>query len=206
MSKGTYRIAIAAAALVIGLTAFTTMVVKDRTYATNPNYAPAGEPNSEVAVIYYSRSGHSEAVAREIARKYNAPIARIDADYTLDFKGQGKAIADAQAAERPPITVEPINLRTAKRVYVVSPTWMFRPAPPLWSYVAMTDLSGKEVVLVMTGNSRFEQGQIDAFGALILTRGGKLIHHVFLRRGRIYWQQSREQTLAELNTRLDATQ
>lgn len=199
-------IAIAVAALVVGLTAFTTMAVKDRTYVTSPRYSPVGEPSSDVAVIYYSRSGHSEAVAREIARRFNASTARIEANYSLDFQGQGRAISDARADARPPISVEPINLRSAKRVYLVSPTWMFRPAPPLWSYVAQTDLNGKEVVLVMTGNSRFEQEQIDAFGALILTRGGRLIHQMFLRRGRVYWQQTREQTLAQLNTRLDAIQ
>ena len=36
--------------------------------------------NRDVAVVYYSRSGHSEAVAREIARTFNAPIARIRSD------------------------------------------------------------------------------------------------------------------------------
>lgn len=197
-------ITLAAVALAIGLSAFTTMAVKDRTYVASPAYSPVGEAGREAAVIYYSRSGHTEAVAREIARKLNAPIARIDADYALGFQGQGKAMSDATSGALPPIQIEPIDLRPARRVYLVSPTWMFRPAPPLWSYINQTNLSGKEVVLVMTGNSRFKQDEIDAFSSLIDAQGGRLIHHIFLRRGRIYWQQSRTQLLEEIDARMDA--
>ena len=161
-----------------------------------------GEPNREVAVVYYSRSGHSEAVARDVARTFNAPIARIAADYALGFSGQGKAISDANSRELPQIEVEPIDLVSVRRLFLVSPTWMFRPATPLWAYVEQADLTGKEIVLVTTGNSRFEQSEIDGFGQRVEARGGRLIHHLFLRRGRIYWQKSREDLLAEARARI----
>jgi flavodoxin len=148
--------------------------------------------------VYYSRSGHSEAVAREVARTFNAPIARIEADYPLDSSGQGNAIFDARAEALPKIRVESIDLAPAYRIFLVSPTWMFRPATPLWAYVEQTDFTGKEVVLVTTGNSRFEQIEIDAFRKRVEARGGRLIHHVFLRRGRFFWQQSREELLKEV--------
>ena len=195
-----FALALAAA----GGAAFAVMAAKDRTYVPSAPYAPTGEPNRDVAVIYYSRSGHSEAVAREVARAFNAPIARIDADYPRDFSGQSRAVSDAQTEALPPIRVEPIDLTPARRVFLVSPTWMFRPATPLWSYVEQTDFSGKEVVLVMTGNSRFEQVQIDAFASRVEAHGGRFLRHVFLRRGRIYWQKSRDELLraarAEMST------
>jgi hypothetical protein len=75
---------------------------------------------------------------------------------------------------------------------------MFRPATPLWAYVEQTDLTGKDVVLVMTGNSRFEQSEIDAFAKRIEAHGGRLTNHLFLRRGRIYWQKSREDLLGDV--------
>lgn len=103
-------LAVALGAVVLALAAFALMVAKDRTYVPSAPYAPRGEPNREVAVVYYSRSGHSEAVAREIARTFNAPIARIDADYPRDFAGQSKAVADAQEQALPGIRVEPIDL------------------------------------------------------------------------------------------------
>ncbi|WP_218005326.1 flavodoxin family protein [Hydrogenophaga palleronii] len=192
----------AAAAVAVGIAAFTLMVVKDRTYVTSPAYTLTAEPNGAVAVVYYSRSGHSEAVAREAARLFNAPIARIEADYPRDMTGQRRAASDAKAEKLPHITVEPVDLSPVRRLYLVSPTWMFRPATPLWAYVAQTDLTGKEVVLVTTGNSRFEQSETDAFARAVEARGGHLVQHVFLRRGRIFWQKSREALLQEARIHL----
>jgi flavodoxin len=190
------------AAAVLGIVAFAVMARKDRTYVPSDAYVPEGAPNRDVAVVYYSRSGHSEAVAREVARTFNAPIARIDADYSLDFSGQGKAFSDARVDALPPIHVEPIDLVAARRIFLVSPTWMFRPATPLWAYVEQVDLTGKEVVLVTTGNSRFEQAETDAFARRVEARGGRFVRHVFLRRGRIFWQQSREELLAAVRVEL----
>lgn len=63
MTRKKRMLYVAAAAAVLGLVAFAVMVAKDRTYVPSAPYAPRGEPNREVAVVYYSRSGHSEAVA-----------------------------------------------------------------------------------------------------------------------------------------------
>ena len=188
--------------IVLAGAAFALMVVKDRTYVSSAPFVPSGEPNREAAVVYYSRSGHSEAVAREIARAFNAPIARIDADYPRDFGGQAKAVADARAESLPSIRVEPIDTTSTKQLFLVSPTWMFRPAPPLWSYVEQSNLTGKRVTLVMTGNSRYKKEEIDAFAARVQARGGQLERHVFLRRGRVFWQKSREALLAEVRDEL----
>ena len=204
MRRRTLIVAIVTGAASLGGAAFALMVAKDRTYAPSPPYAPRGEPNRHAVVVYYSRSGHSEAVAREIARTLNAPIARIDADYPRDFGGQAKAVSDARAGVLPAIRVEAHDLAPARRVFLVSPTWMFRPATPLWAYVEQADLAAKEVVLVTTGNSRFEQKETDAFAARVRARGGRLVRHVFLRRGRVYWQKSRESTLREVRERLRA--
>jgi len=187
-----------------GGVAFTVMAVKDQTYVPSAPYAPGGEPNREVAVVYYSRSGHSEAAAREIARTFNAPIARIDADYPRNFSGQRKAVSDARAQALPPIRVEPIDLAPARRVFLVSPTWMFRPATPLWAYVGQAALTGKQVLLVTTGNSGFEQAEIDAFAKRVEAYGGRLMRHIFLRRGRIFWQKSREDLLQEVRAEMEA--
>lgn len=130
-----------------------------------------------------------------MARSFNAPTARITANYPLDFSGQGAALSDAGSEALPSIQVEPIDLVQVKRLFLVSPTWLFRPATPLWAYVDQTDLTGKEVVLFTTGNSRFEQTEIDAFADRIEARGGHLAHHVFFRRGQIYWQISRDELL-----------
>ena len=198
----------ATSATVLGIgaggAAFALMAVKDQTYVPSAPYWPEGQPNRDVAVVYYSRSGHSEAAAREIARGFNAPIARIDADYTRDFSGQRKAVSDATAQALPPIRVEPVDVALARRVFLVSPTWMFRPATPLWAYVEQADLTRRQVVLVTTGNSRFEQAEIDAFAKRVEVHGGRLTRHVFLRRGRIFWQRSRDELLNAVRAEMEA--
>ena len=195
-------LAIAVTAAALGIVAFAVMVAKDRTYVPSVPFSPKDPPSRQTAVVYYSRSGHSEAVAREIARTFNAPIARIDADYPRDFSGQGKALSDARAEAHPPIRVDSIDLAPVRRLFLVSPTWLFRPAPPLWAYVEQADLSGKDVVLVMTGNSRYKQGEVDAFAKRIEAHGGRLVRHLFLRRGRIFWQKSREDLLKEVRAEM----
>ena len=82
---------------------------------------------------------------------------------------------------------------------------MFRPATPLWAYVEQAQLRGKQVTLVTTGNRRFEQSETDAFARRVESRGGRLNHHVFLRRGRIFWQKSREELLKEVRTEIAGT-
>lgn len=203
--KRTKRLLVGALiAAALGVAAFALMVAKDRTYVPSEPYSPRGAPNPDVAVVYYSRSGHSEAVAREVARSFKAPIARIDADYPRDFSGQGKALSDAKAEALPPIRVEPIDITSARRVFLVAPTWLFRPATPLWAYVEQADLTGKEVVLITTGNSRFEQAETDAFAKRVEAHGGRLIRHIFLRRGRIFWQKSRAELIADVRRGLAA--
>lgn len=71
----------------LGVTVFVAMAAKDQSYVPSPEYSPSGVPSGKAAVVYYSRSGHSEAVAREIARLFNTPVARITADYPLSFSG-----------------------------------------------------------------------------------------------------------------------
>lgn len=154
---------------------FTLMKVKDQTYVASSAYTPTAEPNLAVAVVYYSRSGNSEAVAREVARLFSAPIARIEADYPRNITGQRWAVSDAKADKLPIITVEPLDLSSVHRLYLVSLIWMFRPATPLWAYVAQTDLTGKEIVLVTTGNSRFEQSETVAFASAVEARGGHFV-------------------------------
>ncbi|GFM82680.1 hypothetical protein PSCICO_22070 [Pseudomonas cichorii] len=198
-----YVIALALVAVVVSLSAFTAMAVKDQTYVGSPGFKATADVPHEYVVVYYSRSGHSEAVAHEVATRLNTPIARINANYPLSFQGQRKAIADAEAEAFPEIEVEAVDIQSAKRIYLVSPTWMFRPAPPLWTFVRDRDLSGKEVVLIMTGNSRFKSEEIDKFSQLIESRGGHLLYQEFIRRGRFFWQMSRAELLDSVQNLLE---
>lgn len=195
------------AILLIALAAFTLILIKDRTYFSSPSYVVAPGSKSDVLVVYYSRSGHTESMARTIAQYFKADILRLEADaYTLDFKGWREAANHArkkkQAATIRPATTD---LGSYRLVLLGSPIWMFRPAPPLWTFVDNNDLRAKRIVLFNTFNSRFKEKEIDQFAAKIAARGGKLIDHVYVRRGRVYYQKTgdevAQETLAQLESR-----
>jgi len=82
-------------------------------------------------------------------------------------------------------------------VFIGSPIWWYRPAPPLWTFVAKNDFTEKKVVLFNTFNSKFKSEEIELFRKEIEKKGGRLIDHIFVRRGRIYYQKSGEQLIEE---------
>ncbi len=86
------------------------VLIKDRTYFHSPPYKQEGGEPADVLVVYYSRSGNTEALAREIARGLEADIVRIRAEkYGLDFKGWRAANNDSSddSNDRPYPDIEP---------------------------------------------------------------------------------------------------
>ena len=173
---------------------FTFVLIKDRTYFHSPPYTQEKTGATDVLVVYYSRSGNTEAMAREIARKFKADIVRIESErYSLDYKGWRHAGKDAdQKVVITEIKPETVDMAKYRLVFLGSPIWWFRPSPPLWTFVGKNDFSGKNVVLFNTFNSRFKPEEIAEFGQKIEENGGRFIDHIYVRRGRVYQQMSGE--------------
>ncbi len=175
------------------------MLWKDRSYFRSPLYARKADGRARVLVVYYSRSGNTEAMAREIARHYQADIARISAEaYSLDFTGWNAARRDAAAETETEIAVPNLDFAAYDLVFIGSPIWLYRPAPPLWRFVRQSAFRGRDLVLFNTFNSRFKQPYIDEFAELIAVAGGRLVDHVYVRRGRIYAQMSGPELIAKV--------
>ena len=148
-------------AALAGVAAFVLVQIKDRTYFHSPPYAPDPAKPANVLVVYYSRSGNTEALAREIARKLAADIVRIEsATYSLDYKGWRQASKDASSEILAEIEPDVVDMRQYRLVFLGSPIWWFRPAPPLWTFVEKNDFIGKTVIKTMlffrTQHNRFE--------------------------------------------------
>jgi flavodoxin len=184
---------------VAAIASFVLVQVKDRTYFHSPPYTPKQKNTPDVLVIYYSRSGNTEAMAREVARKFNADIVKIEAErYPLDYQGWRNAANDADdKVTMVQIKPEVVDMEKYRLVFIGSPIWWYRPAPPLWTFVEKNDFKEKKVVLFNTFNSRFKSEEIEKFREAIEKKGGSLIDHIFIRRGRVYYQKSGEQLLEE---------
>ena len=191
---------LAAIVIIFGaIGAFVLVQVKDRTYFHSPPYAPKQDSASDVLVIYYSRSGNTEAMAREIARKFEADIVRIEAPrYSLDYRGWRNAANDADdKVTMVRIKPEVVAMQKYRLVFLGSPIWWYRPAPPLWTFIEKNDFKEKNVILFNTFNSRFKTEEIVKFRTEIERKGGRLIDHIFIRRGRVYYQKSGTQLIEE---------
>ena len=185
--------------VIFSIAGFVLIIVKDRTYFHSPPYTKKSDISSEVLVIYYSRSGNTEAMAREIARKFNADIIKIKAEkYPLDFKGWRRAGKDAdQKVTQTSIKPKIVDMDQYNLIFLGAPIWWFRPAPPLWTFVANNNFKGKNVVLFNTFNSRFKKEEIAEFKEWVIKKGGRFIDHVYVRRGRVYYQKSGETLIKE---------
>jgi flavodoxin len=103
-----------------------------------------------------------------------------------------------------PIEHDPVDLSRYDLVILCSPTWWFRPAPPLWSFVENHDFAGRPVFLIMTGNSRLTEERTGKFGALIEEKNGTFLGKLFVRRGRVYWQKSPDAVHEEVREALES--
>lgn len=181
-----------------GLVGFACMLYFDRTYFNSPPYL-ATKDSSDVLVVYYSRSGNTEALARAIAKEYNADILKLTEDqYSLDYWGWRNATNDARGKVRS-VRINPqiYDLESYKLIFLGSPVWLYRPAPPIWSFVEYNNFHNASVVLFNTFNSRFKLEDFDEFKALIETQDGIVVDHIYIRRGRIFSQMKGEKLLNE---------
>ena len=143
-------------------------------------------------------------MARAIARRFDADILKIEAAaYSLDFGGWADAVYDSW--NKLPAIIDPqtVPMGHYRLVFLGAPVWWYRPAPPLWTFTDKSDSTGKAVVLFNTYNSRFKFEEIEAFADLVKRRGGRLVDHAHVRRGRIYEQLGDDELMGEIGRLLD---
>jgi|GEM_PF-212736 len=155
---------------------------------------------NDVLVVYHSRGGATKSMAEEIAVWFGARLAPIEArEYSEDFNGWWNANSHAWNEKEANIKPKGADLSRYKLVFLGSPIWWYSPSPPLWTFVKNSDLTGCKVILFNTFNSEFDQANIEKFARLVEERGGRLIDHIWIRRGRSYWQMNEKDLIEETN-------
>ncbi|MCK5312166.1 MAG: hypothetical protein KAJ62_08650 [Desulfobacteraceae bacterium] len=169
-------------------------------WVESPPYKRVSTTTAHTLVVVYSRTGNTLGAAREAARFFDADMLQIKApQYARNIKGQMLASEHAdKEVTTTPILHDSIDLSRYDLILLCSPTWWFRPAPPLWSFVENHDFAGKSVFLLMTGNSRLTEERTGKFSTLVEEKNGKFLDKLFIQRGRIYWQKSPEEVYKEV--------
>ncbi len=199
------RIMIGFLILAIIITAFYYYFHVQTTWVTSHPYSRSESPAARVLVVVYSRTGNTFGAAKTIARYFDADIVQIKApQYGLTVEGQMRASKDAdQELTSTPIQHKPVDMSLYDLIFLCSPTWWFRPAVPLWSFVENHNFEGRPVFLIMTGNSRYKTELTDKFSTLVSQKKGSFQETLFVRRGRIYWQKTPGEVNSELQDALN---
>lgn len=188
----------------ISLTHVSFLFGKDRTGHESKPYKRDGDLPSDVLVIYHSRTGNTETMAMEIARRFQSDLINIKAEaYSNGFSGLWNAIRDAWNELPAVINPEIVDMSKYRLIFLGSPTWWYRPTPPLWTFVEKNNFHGKAVVLFTTFNSSFKVEKIHEFQKWIEKMGGRFIAHIYVRRGRVINQISRDELINEVKKLLD---
>ena len=163
-------------------------------------YQKGSKKRSKTLVVAYSRTGNTLGAAKEVAKYFDADLLTIDApQYSRDLKGQQLAAKHAdEEVTTTPIQHDPVDLNRYDLIFLCSPTWWYRPAIPLFSFVENHDFANKSVFLIMTGNSKKTDEKTGKFETLVQKKNGNLLDVLFVQRGRIYWQKTPEQVNNEV--------
>ncbi|MEZ4970925.1 MAG: flavodoxin [Flavobacteriaceae bacterium] len=143
---------------------------------------------SNTLVVFFSRSGNTELMARKIAEIKKAHVIPIQSKRDqIGFKGWMEALRDARKTTTE-ISPSKVDLSKYDTIYIGSPIWLYSPTPQVFEFANQNDFTGKKVVLFNSMNSKFEQEYIDDFKNIIEKNGGTFLKHIYIIRGRMTQQ------------------
>lgn len=92
--------------------------------------------NLKTLIVYYSRTGHAEAVVRDVARLTGADVEALDAgSFTRGSFWFLRAMWAAIVGGEPAIATPKHDPRDYDLVVLATPVWVGRPSPPMRVYL-----------------------------------------------------------------------
>ena len=119
--------------------------------------AGAQQPSGKVLVAYFSHSGNTREVARQISEATGGDLFEIvpATPYPTEYRAvvdQGKK--EIEAGVRPALKNPVGDLSQYDVIFVGSPCWWATIAPPVATFLTSCDLAGKTVVPFMTRGAK----------------------------------------------------
>ena len=106
------------------------------------------QKQAKVLVVYYSRTGHAQLVAENLAKKFGADLEQlIDEHKRTGLFGASSAGKDAIA--RKATVIEPLkhDLRDYDIILIGGPSWFGNVTPAVRTFIMENDLSNKKIGL-----------------------------------------------------------
>lgn len=111
------------------------------------------EKTSNVLIVYYSRSGNTQTMAKMIQTETGGDMIAISLvkDYSADYGQLVKQYKEEVRTKKwPAIKAHISNMEKYDYIFIGSPNWGSSIAPPVSSFLSRYDLKGKVIIPFMT--------------------------------------------------------
>jgi flavodoxin len=134
-------------------------------------------------VVYYSLTGNTEKIARRIADALGADLEKIEVAQPYEGSYQQiVSLAEGEVNRNYQRPIKPLKNKVADydRIIVGTPTWWYKMASPVLTFLSNNNFAGKTIVPYMT-NAGWPGTVIDDMTSLARRQGAKVGNgHEFL--------------------------
>jgi flavodoxin len=114
--------------------------------------------NEKTLIVYYSRSGKTEIVAKELAEQLSCDIEEISSKKNRQgFGGILTCVFDSVFDRYDEIETVKGDVKGSDQLIIVSPIWIHRVSSPVRTFIKDAGLQGKDIYLILTYNGSLEQ-------------------------------------------------
>jgi flavodoxin len=123
----------------------------------------------KTAVVFYSCSGNSKFIAKEIKDQLNADLIQL---YTKDEKKRGKVAtilwggAMVLFRKKPPLKPYSFDPSAYDLIILGAPVWASFPAPPIKTFLSQTPITGKKIAIFVS-HAGGKEDSLEKFKALL---------------------------------------
>lgn len=129
-------------------------------------------------VLYYSRTGNTETVAKEISKAVNGELKKIELKKEISFMG---AAFSAVLGLKGKIKSVDFNVKDYDNIFIGTPVWAGKTSTPINAFLSEADLSGKNVFVFITqADNKTPNSVYDSIEKRISAKGGKVIDNFFI--------------------------
>lgn len=129
-------------------------------------------------VLYYSRTGNTETVAKEISKAVNGELKKLELKKEISFMG---AAFSAVLGLKGKIKSMDFNVKDYDNIFIGTPVWAGKTSTPINAFLSEADLSGKNVFVFITqADNKTPNSVYDSIEKRISAKGGKVIDNFFI--------------------------
>ena len=113
----------------------------------------AGKTSQKVLIIYFSLTGNTDYIARELQKKTGADIVRIETvnAYPTEYKTVTEiAKKEKETGNLPALKKLPPDMGSYDLILVGSPVWWYTVSTPVMSLLKQVDFQGKKIAAFST--------------------------------------------------------